>query len=530
LGAIYCIDSDIALVDNYFRKNMSGIYGEGGVLWAARSVLYMAGNEFDTNGQVQGGGPVYADTCQVQIVGNYFHGNYGEYSGGVVLERSTGVIRANRFDQNEPHCISGAIRFDESDVTVDFNLITDNGGIGIAAHSSIGTVHRNIVSGGHFICFEEGRGIVVHNSAGMAITNNVLYENCVDGSDRHGTELAHHGNAPTIENNVLVNFIDQAMVACDATPSTFRFAPADVDTLIMTDNVFFGDIYAWIHSYQYGCVNEGSFMSCLFCDPDGGNWFLQPNTPCVVDTVLPGLGSGGNDLYVYGFAGALPIGCGTSDVLYTIVPPDDIVSSPVVGDVYVLSGFEVTNISDREAPVHYRLLFDGDAKPYDQGDPLAFSGVTPILEPGKSHAPPEAALIVPDVPGPSVNTITYLTAYAPAVNLPDTVVTTITFDLPVAIDDEPTYALVLNQNAPNPFNPTTSISYIVPARMGVTLSIYNVKGQHISTLVEGVQAPGPHSVKWDGRDSSGTPQPTGVYFYRLRAGRRTFTSKMVLTK
>jgi len=531
LGAIYCVDSDVTIVDNYFRKNMTGIPSQdGAVLWASHSTLSIVGNEFDANGQAQGGGPVYADSCQVQILGNYFHDNRGEASGGVVLERSTGVVRANRFDDNEPQCHYGAIRLDDTDASVDFNLITDNGGIGISASSTVGTVQRNIISGGHTICFEEGRGIVVSNSAGMVITNNVLYENCVDGSLRPGTELTYSGSAPTIENNILVNYIDQAMVACDATPAALSFSPADVDTIIRTENVFDGDPFAWIYSHQYGCVDEGFFMPCNFCDPANDNWFLQPYSPCVIDTLYLGGGMGGNDLYVYGFAGALPIGCGTFDVLACTVPPDEVVTTPVAGDVYVLSGFEITNLSDMEAPVYYRLLFDGEAVPYDRGDPFAFVGVTPVLHPGQSYAPPEAALVVPDVQGPSASTVTYLAAYAPALNLADTLVTTITFDLPIGVEDTPSYGLVLDQNVPNPFNPTTSISYVLPARTRVTLRIYNVEGRPVATLVDGVEAAGSHAVDWNGRNETGAPQPSGVYFYRLRASDQILTRKMVLIK
>jgi len=531
LGAIYCVRSDVTIVDNYFRKNMTGIPSqEGAVLWASYSTLSIVGNEFDSNGQAQGGGPVYADSCDVQILGNYFHHNRGEASGGVGLVRSTGDIRANRFDGNEPHCFSGAIGLSDCEVSVEFNLITDNGGVGISAHGTVGTVQRNIVSGGHAICFEEGRGIVVSNSAGMEITNNVLYENCVNGSLRPGTELVYSGNAPTIANNILVNYIEQAMVACDATPSSASFAPADVDTVIRTDNMFEGDPYGWIESYQYGCVDQGHYMDCDFCDLANDNWFLQSYSPCVIDTLYLGGGMGGNDLYIYGFAGALPIGCGTSDVLDFTVPPDGIVTSPVAGDVYVLSGFEVTNLSEMEAPVYYRVLFEGGAAPYDQGDPLAFVGVTPILQPGQSYTPPEAALIVPDVQGPSVSTVTYLAAYAPALNLPDTMVTTVTFDSPTGVTSPPSYGLVLGQNVPNPFNPTTSISYVLPKPTRVTLRVFNVEGRPVATLVDGMEASGPHAVVWDGRNEVGAPQPSGVYFYRLQAGAQLLTRKMVLIK
>jgi hypothetical protein len=139
-------------------------------------------------------------------------------------------------------------------------------------------------------------------------------------------------------------------------------------------------------------------------------------------------------------------------------------------------------------------------------------------------------LIAPDIQGPSVSTVTYLAAYAPALNLRDTLVTTVTFDSPTGVTSTPSYGLVLSQNVPNPFNPTTSISYVLPKRTRVTLRIYNVEGRPVATLVDGVEAPGPHAADWNGRNEAGAPQPSGVYFYRLKAGEQLLTRKMVLIK
>jgi photosystem II stability/assembly factor-like uncharacterized protein len=90
--------------------------------------------------------------------------------------------------------------------------------------------------------------------------------------------------------------------------------------------------------------------------------------------------------------------------------------------------------------------------------------------------------------------------------------------------------LVLHQNYPNPFNPTTVIRYVLPSTQHVTLSIYNILGQEVITLVRGVQQSGQHSVIWDGRGSSGQSVASGVYLYRLEAGGSVVTNKMILMK
>lgn len=88
----------------------------------------------------------------------------------------------------------------------------------------------------------------------------------------------------------------------------------------------------------------------------------------------------------------------------------------------------------------------------------------------------------------------------------------------------------LNQNYPNPFNPTTQIMYGLPKDSQVELKVFNIMGQEVTTLVNGWQKAGYRSVVWDGRDNSGHPVASGVYFYRLKAGGFNSIKKMVLLK
>lgn len=95
----------------------------------------------------------------------------------------------------------------------------------------------------------------------------------------------------------------------------------------------------------------------------------------------------------------------------------------------------------------------------------------------------------------------------------------------------PSMPLALRQNHPNPFNPSTSIDYCLPAACAVTLEIFDAAGRLVSRLLDGVaQERGAHSLVWRGTDDAGRPASSGVYFYRLRAGRETLTRKMVLMK
>jgi len=83
----------------------------------------------------------------------------------------------------------------------------------------------------------------------------------------------------------------------------------------------------------------------------------------------------------------------------------------------------------------------------------------------------------------------------------------------------------LFQNHPNPFNPTTIINYQIPMTSNVELSIYNLLGQKVATLVNKKQQAGSYQVEWDASNFS-----TGVYLYRLSAEEFTATRKLILMK
>jgi len=93
-----------------------------------------------------------------------------------------------------------------------------------------------------------------------------------------------------------------------------------------------------------------------------------------------------------------------------------------------------------------------------------------------------------------------------------------------------TYSTRLEQNRPNPFNPSTQIVYQLAGNERVSLVVYDVSGKLVRTLVDQLQPTGTYSVTWDGRDNGGRLSSTGVYFYKLTAGKFTQTRRMVLLK
>ncbi len=102
---------------------------------------------------------------------------------------------------------------------------------------------------------------------------------------------------------------------------------------------------------------------------------------------------------------------------------------------------------------------------------------------------------------------------------------------PVANDD-PVAVMVTSLKGcyPNPFNPATTISFSIKEKTPVELIIYNILGQKVRTLVNQPLEKGEHSVVWNGTDNKGRPVASGIYFYRMKAGKYTETQKMILKK
>jgi len=83
-------------------------------------------------------------------------------------------------------------------------------------------------------------------------------------------------------------------------------------------------------------------------------------------------------------------------------------------------------------------------------------------------------------------------------------------------------------NYPNPFNPTTNISYVLNETQRTSLTIYDILGRKVCTLVEAVQVPGEYKIQWNGLDYRGQAAPSGIYFYQLVSGDLVKAKKMTL--
>ncbi len=102
----------------------------------------------------------------------------------------------------------------------------------------------------------------------------------------------------------------------------------------------------------------------------------------------------------------------------------------------------------------------------------------------------------------------------------------ITLGGPVSTEPiETVKGFALEQNYPNPFNPTTNISFTLPEASDVSIEVFNMQGQRIATLQNGMMSAGSHNVQFDATNLS-----SGIYLYRMTAGSFTATNKMMLVK
>jgi hypothetical protein len=116
-------------------------------------------------------------------------------------------------------------------------------------------------------------------------------------------------------------------------------------------------------------------------------------------------------------------------------------------------------------------------------------------------------------------------------SVPDAFVVKIPRDVPTGIKPgTPARETRLEQNLPNPFNPTTTIRWTQAATGPTTLRIYDVSGRVVRTLVSGLRNAGPHTVQWDGSNNTGEQVASGTYFYELRTGSLVEARSMVLLK
>jgi predicted outer membrane repeat protein len=341
----------------------------------------------------------------------------------------------------------------------------------------------------------KGGGVfIAHATSGTNLANVTITGNTAAES---GGGIYCEDSSPSLVNSILWNNLPEEIYIYS-------------DTVI----VAYSDI-------QGGWEGTGNIDSDpLFCNPDSGDYALAENSPCV------GTGYYGVNM------GALGVGCGT----YNFPPTDFSLSEPSnnaqitidesnMNDGYIT--FSWGESSDANGDSLYYLVRSASAEIGDHGMDTNATSITvsyvDIIEDMSENNVTAAALEWTVYVTDGIDTVE-------ADNAPFTIeidgANALRTYLEGLLPDE----FALRQNYPNPFNPITTLRYDLPENSYVNVTVYDMLGRKVKTLINQTQDAGYRSVIWDATNDYGKPISAGIYLYQIQAGGYTSTKKMVLLK
>jgi hypothetical protein len=520
------------------------------------------------------GGAIYADGCAVDIRDNYIHGNAATQGGGICLRACSGVVSGNTIENN----------------TLNSSPQPRVGG-GIAVFESIGlTLAGNVITGNTLV--SEGAGVYVENSTGVTVAGGAMSGNSasfsgggaaikgseavIDGVDFEGNTSGAIGgavsstassdltvkNAKVMSNTALIGgglyaasgeiFVRHSLFAQNHGTSTGgAMVISAISSGDVTGNTLDANLSPAAGGVLFGSSPIGAYNNIVANTTGPG--IAASGTPPNLSYNLVWNNSGGD------YAGCAPgIGSLSADPLFVDPLTDDYhlaLHSPAIdagipgplfedpdgsrGDMGIYGWHDLVmaqpsypkNLSAALEGGDARLTWNRNPEP-DIASYAVYGALNEDFVPSPANfvalvAAADSTVIL-DPPADSlyyricaVDTDGYAGGFSdPAF-----------FSTATSIPHEPArYEFALYQNVPNPFNPSTRISYELPARSAVALRVYDVDGRIVRTVVDAEQGPGSFSVEWNGWNDRGHPVASGVYFYRLEAGTRVETRKMVFLK
>ncbi len=550
-GAIYCEESCVRVRRNSISEN--------GGAYTARTVCFLSGtysieeNTITDNTSWHDGGGLYCSGGEYRIVGNTISGNRIWYNrgsgGGIFCVSDNYTILNNVIAENEASCGGGL--FLGGSGTVRNNVISHNwalaerpcreravsggisedgadhgGGIAISGAGSL-VVANNVITensapfGGGISCVDAGPeltdNIIANNSAGEhpcgdlselsgvgggiycsnsspAVARNTIYGNSANSnwaSSGVGAGMyCASASSPSIRQNI---------VADNHTGDESGVGGIFCEDAASIPSTSCNDVYGNANANYGGTLADqtglsGNFsLDPIFCDAESGDLELHVLSPC-----LEGHHPEGGESC--GLIGALGPAC---DYLATLLQGySTSISSAAVTITWTLAqaGENLTcSVLRTEADDgEYRELLS----PGITRDGMVFTFNDAEFDPGM--------------------------AYRYRVDVADGEGGKVLFETSRIVT--PALPLSLYQNFPNPFNPSTTISYYLPEDAPVTLSVYDVSGRRVVELVGKVEKKGRYSITWDGKSESGSLVASGIYFSKLMAGKETISKKMILLR
>lgn len=516
-GAVYQINGMLTVTNTAFEGNAAYV---GGALYLDGVSGSISASTFTANwvdpggvGLLQGAGIYMLGCTDLVLQDDVFDANTGATSGGgLFVDGGTGLqVRGGSFLDHSVSGHGGGLYVEDAEILVDGVLFSGNaatnlgGGFSLSnspvATVSASTFLQNSAQVGGGFDMSVGTCDVLHNlfvgntaaisgaacfvsaSLGGSVVGNTL-----DGGSTAGADLMLANSPADARNNIVVNSSNVAVYGSAAT--------LDYNNVYNPGGTAYGG----------GTPGPGSISADpLFVDPVGNDYHLGLHSPCIdagdPQASLADPDGGRGDMGWYGshvFAMDQP------------VFPQSVAGEVVSGDV-VLSWD-----ANPEADLAYYAVY---ASPN--------SGFTPSLATFVTQVPAGATTV--DL-GPIGETTHYRVSAVDADGYAGGYSPQVTVEAGTPVDTPSAYRFALHAAVPNPFNPQTTIRYDLELRTAVLLTVFDVTGRRVKTLVSGVEDPGSHFAVWDGTTDGGARVASGVYYYKLVAGSFVATNRMVLLK
>ena len=470
---------------------------------------------------------------------NYYNGDCADFFDGIQFINGedssavlTGFTITSTFGRSPIQCVDSSPTL--SYLTLRDNYTNDDGGGAIYLVNSNSNLENLIIKdnskGSHNY---GGAGIFAENS--FISINNSLIANNFSSSPPHNDDTLTGG---IVAMNSILELDNNTFYG---NSGEFYGGAIHFDTSssgIITNSIFWENEgpegITGVATITYSIVQGGwdgednIDADPLFCNPDSGDYTLATNSPCV------GTGEDGENM------GAFGVGCGIQvDWEFSLSEPvievmgTDNVWNP--GDtISVEMDFcNNTNVAHNWYP-GVTIESDSSLTSLHSGHIWFYAMVA-----DECHAISWGAIANTSIIS---DTIVEFRAYPEALNCqnqPEYCINgdTLTFEVPIVVqvisaEPEPftPEEFSLRQNYPNPFNPVTTLRYDIPENSHVTVTIYDMLGREVKTLINHTQDAGYRSIIWNATNDYDKPVSAGIYLYQIQAGEYISTKKMVLLK
>ena len=506
-GAIFGWESDLSISDCEFNNALTINYG-GSIRFDSSSITITNSN-FVQNDALWGGG-IFNVNSEIYLQNCSFTGNYSEHGGAIYSNKGSLIFNNVSFEQNTSN-FGGGIGALSANIQIDSCFFYQN-----SANNNSGAIDYDIDPNGSPSC-----QIKVTNS-GFNENSAVQYYACI--------KIQQPDTLPSLVNV----FIDKCKFENSSANRTGAIRlDGNIWDFIISNSLFRNNIASTQSACSFWRGAKGKIFNCLFDSniAQAGLGSLALSTNSDVDlincTIFNNIGTGSGGLRIQQKSSSKVINSifwGNYPEQISIQSPNDTSISTLYLDYNDIQyGKDSIQVNDTLSVLNwgvgnidsYPLFLDtlnGDYHLQD-ASPCIASGIDSIEIAGIWFNCPST-----DIEGnPRPN---------PAGSMPD--MGAYESEYPVRVGDEhsglPT-EFTLFQNYPNPFNPSTKIKYSIPEISKIQLTLFNLLGEEIITLVNDEKSAGNYSV-----DFNASSLPSGVYFYQLKAGEFIQIKKMILIK